>query len=145
MQSRSANRNRRAFVRFDLSSCAIPANALIVTANLKLRLNAAPTASRTYEARSVTAAWVETGITWTNQPAVAGASSSTVATGTTAGVTLTWPLTTDVQAFVDGTANHGWRIADQTESSTTVRTGQFRSAEFGTVAQRPILELTYYP
>ncbi len=65
--------------------------------------------------------------------------------GQTLSVTLTWTVTADVQAFVDGTANNGWRISDRTESSGTVRTSQFRSAEYGTAAQRPILEATYYP
>jgi hypothetical protein len=60
-------------------------------------------------------------------------------------VTLSWDVTADVQAFVDGTADNGWRINDQTEGSATARTGQFRSAEYGTVSQRPILEVSYYP
>ena len=54
-------------------------------------------------------------------------------------------MTADVQAFVDGTANDGWRIKDQTESAVVARTAQFRSAEFGTAGVRPMLEITYYP
>jgi len=137
--------NRRTFVQLNLGSCAIPADSLIMTASLKLFMVAAPTASRTYEARLVSASWAETGITWTNQPAVSGSTTSSVTTGTTANVTLAWTVTADVQAFVDGTANNGWRISDQTENSVTAVTGQFRSAEFGTAAQRPILAITYYP
>ena len=145
VSSRSGNRNRRTFVRLDLASCSIPANSLITAASLKLFMYAAPTASRTYDAHRTTASWTEAGITWTNQAAVAGAATSSVTTGTTANVTLTWTVTADVQAFVDGTANNGWRISDRTESSGIVRTSQFRSAEYGTAAQRPILEATYYP
>ena len=104
----------------------------------------APTASRTYEAHLVSAAWTETGVTWTNQPAVGTLTAST-ATGTTANVTLTWAVTADVQAFVDGTTNRGWRIKDQTESSAPTRNAVFRSAEYGTASQRPVLEVTYYP
>jgi hypothetical protein len=58
---------------------------------------------------------------------------------------LTWTVTADVQSFVDGTANNGWRIGDATENSATARSAQFRSDEYTTAAQRPVLEVTYYP
>ena len=144
VRSQSSSRNRRAFVQFSLAACSIPANALITAASLKLFMFTAPTASRTYEAHLVSAAWTETGVTWTNQPAVGTLTAST-ATGTTANVTLTWAVTADVQAFVDGTTNRGWRIKDQTESSAPTRNAVFRSAEYGTASQRPVLEVTYYP
>jgi hypothetical protein len=142
----SLSANMRAFVQFSLASCSIPANALVTDAELKLFMSSAPAASRTYEARQVSASWAEGTITWTNQPAVAASATATVATGTTASVTLLWNVTADVQAFLDGTAsNFGWRIKDQTEDSATARTGQFRSAEYTTVSQRPALDVTYYP
>ncbi|MGH3065320.1 MAG: DNRLRE domain-containing protein [Gaiellaceae bacterium] len=141
----SSSGDRRVFARFSLTSCSIPANSLIATANLKLFMSTAPSASRTYDAHRVSASWTETGVTWTNQPAVAASATSSVATGTTSNVTLTWAVTTDVQAFVDGTANNGWRIKDRTENSSTARSSSFRSAEYGTASQRPILEITYYP
>ena len=137
--------DRRTFVQFSLTGCSIPATALVTAASLKLFMFAAPTATRTYDAHRVSASWTETGITWTNQPAVAATATASVATGTTSNVTLTWVVTSDVQAFLGGTANNGWRIKDLTENSATARTGQFRSAEFGTASQRPILEITYYP
>jgi hypothetical protein len=141
----SALANQRTLVQFSLASCSIPANALITAANLKLFVSTAPTATRNYEAHRVTASWSESTVTWTNQPAVTVAATATVATGTTSNVTLTWDVTADVQAWNDGTANYGWRVNDQTESSATARTGTFRSAEYGTASQRPILDLSYYP
>lgn len=144
VRSQSSSRNRRSFVQFDLGSCSIPANALITAASLKLFMFVAPTASRIYEAHQVGGAWTETGVTYTNQPTVT-TSVSTTSTGTTASVILAWAVTADVQAFVDGTTNRGWRIKDQTESASTARTAQFRSAEYGTASQRPVLEVTYYP
>jgi large repetitive protein len=147
LEVRSASAgDRRTFVQFSLASCAIPANALVTAASLKLYMNSAPTASRTYEARAVSASWTETGITWTNQPAVSGSITSSVSTGTTSNVTLTWTITADVQAFLDGTTtNSGWRVGDATENSATARSAQFRSDEYTTAAQRPVLEVTYYP
>lgn len=137
--------NKRTFVRFDLAGCSIPANSLIVSASLDLFMFTAPVASRTYEARRVAAAWTETGVTWLNQPAVAGSATSSVMTGTTPNVTLSWNVTADVQAFVDGTANNGWRVHDQAESSALARQAQFRSAEFATASQQPILSISFFP
>jgi hypothetical protein len=145
VRSASGSGNRRSFVQLGLGPCSLPTNALIVTASLKLFMHAAPAVSRTYAAHRVTASWTETGITWTNQPVVAGSATATVATGTTSNVTLTLNVTSDVQAFVDGTSNHGWRIADTVENSSTARIAQFRTAEHGTASQRPILEVSYYP
>lgn len=145
VRSASGSGNRRSLVRFPLAACSIPANALVTSASLRLFMFSAPTASRTYNAHRVTGAWTEAGVTWSNQPATAASATASIATGTTSNVTLTWNVTTDVQAYVDGTSNLGWRIADGTESSSTARLGQFRSAEHGTASQRPILDLTYYP
>jgi hypothetical protein len=137
--------NRRSFARFDLSSCSIPSSAQVVSAALQLYLSTAPSASRTYNASRITASWGETTLTWNNQPGVAAATSS-VATGTTSGITLSWDVASDVQSFVSGsTTNNGWRISDAPESSTTTRTGTFATRESGTSSQRPSLAITYYP
>jgi hypothetical protein len=134
---------RRTFVRFDLGTCSIPASALVTTADLMLFMYDAPPASRTYLAHRVTGAWTETGVTWANQPATVAAATASVTTGTTANVTRTWDVTADVQAFVDGTTNLGWRLRDETESAP-VRLGSFRSTEHGNASERPVLEVTYY-
>jgi hypothetical protein len=138
--------NRRAFVRFDLASCYIPATAEVITARLSLHMSTAPTANRTYQARRVTASWTETGITWANQAAVAGSATSTTTTGTISSVRLEWDVAADVSSFVSGSlVNNGWRIADSVESSATARTATFNADEHATVSQRPRLTITYYP
>ena len=136
--------NKRSFVRFDLSSCSIPAAAAVQTATLSVFLSQAPNQNRTWNINRVTAAWTENVITWANQPASTG--STSVSTGTTSNVTLQATVTSDVQSFVSGSlTNNGWRFSDSVEDSATVRNGQFRSREFGTVAQRPTLVVNYYP
>jgi hypothetical protein len=146
VRSQSFGANRRAFVRFDLASCFIPATAEVITARLSLYMSTAPTANRTYQARRVTAAWTETGITWTNQAAVAASATSTTTTGTTSGVRLEWDVAADVSSFVNGSlVNNGWRIADSFESSSTARTATFNADEHATASQRPLLTITYYP
>jgi hypothetical protein len=143
MDVQSSTFDKRSLVSFSLASCSIPATASVRTATLTLFMSAAPAASRTYEVRRVTATWTETGVNWSNQPAVAGSATATFATGTTTGA-RTASVLADVQAFVAGTqTNYGWRIGDQTEGASGSST--FSTAEHGTSSQRPKLEITYYP
>jgi hypothetical protein len=136
--------NKRSFVKFDLSSCAIPSVAVVTSATFSIYLSTAPNQSRTWNVDRVTAAWTENGITWSNQPGAAA--STSITTGTSSNVSLQATVTSDVQSFVSGSlTNNGWRLIDSVESSATARNGQFRSREFGTVAQRPKLVINYYP
>lgn len=145
VRSKSSNANRRTFVQFDLSSCFISSSAQVVSARLGLYVTGAPGQSRTYEARRANASWVKTTITWNNQPAVSGV-TSTVATGTSSDVRLEWDVASDVQVFASGSAtNNGWRISDQTEDAATSPEAKFASAEHGTAAWQPRLVITYYP
>lgn len=144
LQVRSGLENKRTFVRFDLSECAIAAGAEIKAARLQLHLSAAPTSSRTYAVHRLTATWAEGTLNWNNQPGVAASATATTTTGTTAGVTLEWTVTTDVDAFVNGTTtNFGWRVADTAEGSLSALEGAFRSREGASPV--PTLEVTYYP
>lgn len=142
----AALEGRRSFVRFDLSSCTIPATARVTDATLSLYLSQAPSSSRTYEIRRVTAAWVEGTVTFANQPAAASAATSTTSTGTTSGVRLSWPVTSDAQAFVAGTAmNNGWRVVDSVEGALVAIDSTFGARERVTASERPELVVTYYP
>jgi hypothetical protein len=136
--------NKRSFVKFDLSSCSIPAVAAVQSATLSVYLSTAPNQSRTWNIDRVTAAWTEGAITWSNQPA--STSSTSVTTGTTSNVTLQATVTSDVQSFVSGSqTNNGWRFSDSVENSSTARNGQFKSREASPPAQRPTLVVNYYP
>jgi hypothetical protein len=137
--------NKRAFVRFDLSACPLPSGARVETATLTLHLSTAPSSSRTYQVHRVNASWAETTLTWTGQPAVAGSVTDSASTGTTSGTTIAWNVATDLQAFANGTANHGWRVADATEGALVGVEGRFRSREHASAGQRPRLVVTYYP
>ena len=110
----------RAYLRFDLGSCApaIPSDALVQTARVQLSVSVAALATRTYELRRATAAWGETTVTWNVQPAVTGSptSSTAVAFGTLIGTVVEWTATGDVQAYVTGAATDlGWRLSDTNE------------------------------
>ena len=59
---------------------------------------------------------------------------------------ITWGVTADVQLWVDGTANNGWRIHDVSENSATQHFTQFRTREEAVVtAERPKLDVNYTP
>ena len=136
--------NKRSLVTFNLASCSIPAVAAVQSATLSVFLSAAPNQNRTWNINRVTAAWTESVITWSNQPA--STASTSLTTGTISNVTLQATVTSNVQSFVSGSlTNNGWRFNDSVEDSATVRNGQFRSREFVTVSQRPSLVVTYYP
>jgi hypothetical protein len=129
--------NRRAFVKFDLSSCNASTRDVVTTATLSLYMTGAPGTSRTYDVRRVNATWTETGITWTNQPAVGSVTSSTT-TGTTSNVWRTWAVNADAQAWLAGTAtNYGLRVSDATESAAASPEAKFAPKEWGTPGQSP--------
>ena len=69
MKDGGTSKNRRSFVEFDVSS--IPASSTVSSATLTLCATAVPGVTRTYDVHAVSADWVETTITWTNQPSVA--------------------------------------------------------------------------
>jgi hypothetical protein len=69
------------------------------------------------------------------------APTASAVTGTTAGATLSANVVYDVQAFLAGTTNNGWLIADGDETSNA--TGALGARENATAADRPQLVITY--
>jgi fibronectin type 3 domain-containing protein len=132
------NQADRGFVQFDVSSIA--AGSTVSSATLTL-CSTAVAGSRTYNAHRVTAAWAEGSVTWGNQPGV-GASPTTSATTPASPGCMSWTVTADVQAWVDGTANNGWRISDSVETDNA--TSKFRSREDTAVpAEQPELQVNF--
>jgi hypothetical protein len=130
------------FVRFDLSSCSLPATAGADTATLKLVLKTAPTGGRTLAVTPVTTTWAGS-LTWNGTPSLTyGTQTTTFATGTSNGATLNIPVTIDVDAVIKSpTASYGWRISDG-GSSATGDTTIFNSVE-ATAGLRPQLVINY--
>lgn len=107
----------RTFIAFDLSSA--PSGSIINSAKLQLFIYNAPAVTVPLETHRITDSWTEAGITWDNQPVNTSLATTENSTGTTNNIFLSFDITTDVQAFVDGTAtNNGWRIADKNEGTT---------------------------
>lgn len=142
MKDGGTYKNRRSFVKFDVSS--IPASSTVGSASLTLCATAVPVAIRTYEVHAVSADWVETIITWSNQPAVAASATDSATTPASVGC-MTWDVASDVQAWVDGTTNYGWRVVDSAEGHPGDYLSQFRTRENSVTAERPTLDVTYTP
>ncbi len=141
--SQTTNKNRRILIKFDLSP--IPVGSTVSTATLKLKMTNAPGTTRQYDVYRVTNSWDENTVTWTNQPTIAASLTSSVSSGTTNNVVLSWNVTSDVNAFLSGTANNGWLIRDNAEDSTSANTNQagFASKENGTNSNRPQLSIDF--
>ena len=141
-RSWQSGKNGRSFVEFDVSS--IPSGSTVNTATLTLCAVSVPSSTRTIDLHRITASWVETTLTWNNQPGVAG---SVTDSATTPGspACMTWDVAADVQLWIDGTANEGWRAKDSVESQGTKYTTDFATKENGTPADRPILDVNYTP
>jgi hypothetical protein len=136
--------DRHAFVRFDVGSCAIPPEAELRSAVLRMVLAGAPAEDRSWKARRVTGAWAETGITWNTAPSLAAASTDAVSTGTVAGAALAWNVAADVADVVSGGADHGWRIADADDAPAAPVAGSLASRENAVAADRPSLTVTWF-
>lgn len=110
------NKTGRIFAKFDVSS--IPAGATVNSATMNVCLNQDPGHTRPYDVHRVTGTWAEMSTTWDTQPAVSSTVTATANAVSFPGC-MSWTVSSDVQAFVDGTANNGWRIVDQDEANTT--------------------------
>jgi hypothetical protein len=126
------------FILADLSSCALPTTGGADSATLKLVVKTVIAGGRTLTITPVLAAWSGT-LTAVQAAALPlGGATTTFATGTTNGATLSIPVTVDVDALIKNpTALYGWAITDaggQTNTNATI----FNSAQ-ATTALRPQL------
>jgi hypothetical protein len=136
-------KERWVFVKFDLTSCNIPTTGGADSATLSLFLSTAPTTSFNYDLTRVTSTWAST-LTWNQAQALtyAGSPTASVAGGTTSGVTISWPVTVDVDSFIKGGSNFGWRISDTGIGQNAIKdTAIFASTDSG--ANVPTLTINY--
>jgi hypothetical protein len=152
VQSRSTNKNRRSYVKFDLTKCTpnIASTASVKVATLRLATSALASSCRTDDVYRVTGTWTETGITWANQPATAGTATSSVNVGTApcansiTSAYVNWDVTSDVAAFVAATGtNFGWMVRDRTENSSGVNVNTYLTKEAGLLGTTPQLVVNY--
>jgi hypothetical protein len=130
-------------VSFDVSS--IPSGATISAATLTLCTVSlsAQGAGRVHELHAVTSGWGENSVTWNTQPSISSALTDSVVVPSSPAC-LTFDVSSDVQAWVDGSAtNLGWELNVATESGN--HWVEYGTRESGTAADRPRLDVTYSP
>jgi hypothetical protein len=112
----------RCFVRFDLPPEI--AGSTIAQATLAMYTDAyghcGGAASITLGTYRANGSWSEAGLTWSNQPAVAGSASDSVTIPYGAADPYSWDVTTIVQAWASGSANNGMVIKPVNEGGNTV-------------------------
>jgi hypothetical protein len=143
LPSTDAPKEKWAFVKFDLSSCGVPATGGADSATISLHLSNAPKNSLTYDLTRVTSTWAST-LTWNQAQALtyAGSPTASVATGNAAGVQLSFPVTVDVDSFIKGGSNFGWRISSTSTGQNAAQDiGSFASTDSGTNV--PTLTINY--
>ena len=136
------NSHKWSFLAFDLSSCALPTTAGADSATLSLYLTNAPTTSFTLTLAKVVSTWA-TSLTWTQAQSLTYAGATTTATvGTSTGVWVDFTVTGDVDAFIKGGTNNGWRIVESgTPQNTNKDLTQFSSSDATT--NKPKLVIDY--
>ncbi|WP_437578564.1 DNRLRE domain-containing protein [Sorangium sp. So ce887] len=141
--------DKSCLLRWSLSG--IPAGSTVQSASITLLVTDG--SSNTYNLYEVKRSWSESQVTWNNATsstawATAGAMGSTdrgSLVGSVTGGTGQRTITLNaagvalVQAWVDGTSNHGIVVA----SSSNTNGIDFASSEHATAAQRPKLTITY--
>ncbi|MEW1721446.1 DNRLRE domain-containing protein [Streptomyces sp. NPDC093109] len=141
----------RSYLKFDVSAFK---GKHIIDADLSLYSyysSTCATSGAGTQVRRITSAWSASAVTWSDQPSTTstGAVTNTAALGYSSSCpagTMTFAIDTIAQAWADGTANHGLRIAGASETdSLTWR--RYRSSKYSTASQRPKLSVTYnsYP
>ena len=134
------NKRTWALVRFDLSSCGIPATGGADSATLNLRIATAPGSSQTLDVSTISSTW-NGSTTWNTVPST-GSPFASITTGTTSNVTKGVTVTADVDALIkNGAANYGWLISEASSSSNV--TTLFGSSENATAGNRPQLVINY--
>lgn len=131
-----------AFLDFDLSSCALPTTGGADSATLSLYVTNAPQRSFTLTLAKVSSTW-STALTWNAAQSLSYAGATTATTvGTSSGVWVTFTVTGDVDAFIKGGTNNGWRIVESgTTQNATKDMTQFSSSEAAT--NKPKLVIDY--
>lgn len=131
-----------AFLDFDLSSCALPTTAGADSATLSLYVTNAPQHSFTLTLAQVNSAW-SNALTWNGAQSLSYAAATTTSTvGTSTGVWVNFTVTADVDDFIKGLANNGWRIVSSgTTHNVNQDTTAFSSSEATT--NKPKLVINY--
>jgi hypothetical protein len=130
--------------RFDISS--IPSGASIIRATFHLFYNkwtSTNPAGRMLNVYRITSDWNEDTVTWNTAPTYNPAASAFSPVPATVNLWMEWDVTSDIEEFVSGTTNYGWRLRDDNYwGGPDIPLSQFRTREAGQELS-PYLEIEY--
>jgi hypothetical protein len=136
-------KTNHAFVKFDVSG--IPGGSTVNQVTLKLCFSSDPAGGaqgHIHELRLVTSSWTEIGVTWNNEPTVSTTVTDAI-TVPSGAQCVSFTVTSDVQAWVDGAPNYGWRLNDQDEVTPGSSVVSYAAREYSAPGQSPQLVVPY--
>jgi hypothetical protein len=134
----------RALLEFDWTT--VPMGSTILSADVTVCVvnTTGGSSGRTHELRRISSSW-DNNTTWSSQPSVSGAASDSNVVSGSASQCLTFDVTADMQAMVDGSTCFGWRLNDANEGGGSGSNTRYGSKENGNASDRPLLSVTYIP
>lgn len=115
----------------------IPANAVVSSAVLTFYQFDVFVGSKTLTVQRQATAWKMSTATWNNRGSVSGTAVNVTQSGTADRTAWAFTVTTDVQAWINGTVpNYGWRLSSNSATNSPVRGS---AATYG----KPVLVITY--
>ena len=130
----------RSVIKFNLSD--LPPDATIISAKLRLYYYAIvknDPVGRTWSIHRNTQDFNEGEVTWNNQPSHNPTPTDEIIVPSSFGW-VEWNVTSDIEDFMTGTPNYGWKLKDKNEGDVN-NGGQFYSKEYGT--SKPELVIKY--
>ncbi|MCJ7789090.1 MAG: DNRLRE domain-containing protein [Candidatus Atribacteria bacterium] len=139
----TATATTRTYIQFDLST--VPANAVVVDADLKLYHGTNDSDNFTIGLYEVTSDWDEDTTDWDNQPTCSVDAEITSDIITAAITWESWDIDTLVQVWLDGSiTNYGVVLKDTDESSVNTFATFVTSDYMTDPTKRPELVIDYY-
>jgi len=136
----SAGANAYSYLKFTLTSAAIPASCTVTSATLSI-YSSAPMAGATLDAYRADASWSASTMTWnTGRVGFAGTPAQT--TSLASAGWQQWDVTTLTRELYAG-PDYGFALKDSVDSAATARYQTWSSSENATVANRPKLQISW--
>jgi hypothetical protein len=133
---------RWAFLRFDLSSCNIPAGGGADSATLKLYMTRAPARSFTLTLARVLGSW-SSSLSWNGAQSLTYAGATDTASSGTSTGTVSFTVTANVDEFIQGiSTNNGW-VVTASGSTQNANKDLIQFASSAASSNKPQLTISY--
>lgn len=139
-------KNCRTYLEFDLSPNPLPAGAVIIETTLALyQYNGSTGATMNLGVYKVLNSWVESTITWNNQPSFYSQAEDSYSFMFATETWRYWHIDNLVQGWLDGSIGNYGVVLKVTDEASNNKTAIFRSSDFNDdISKRPALYIHYY-